>query len=157
MRIGLGYDIHRLVAGRRLVIGCVQVPHDTGEDGYSDGDVLTHALIDALLGAAGAGDIGCLFPPGEPEWKDAPGERLLAVTSETVRKRGWRCAQIDTVVILERPRLRPFIDDIRRSIARILEMDENCISIKAKTKEGCGEVGAGKAVESYAVVLLEPA
>jgi len=156
MRIGFGYDIHRLVKGRKLMIGGVAVPFEMGEKGHSDGDVLIHALIDALLGAAGAGDIGLHFPPGDPAWKDAPGSTLLEITMGIVKSRGFTCRQIDSVVILEKPKLSPFRETIRDSLKQMItDTPLDAISIKAKTKEGCGEVGAGKAIEAYVVVLLE--
>ncbi len=158
MRIGFGYDIHRLVKGRNLMIGCFHVPCHTGEEAYSDGDVLVHAMIDALFGAAAIGDIGSHFPSTDPQWKDAPGSRLLKTALDMVREKGYVCRQADTVVILQKPRLRPYIDTIRSHLAEIMiDTPFECISVKVKTKEGCGEVGAGRAVEAYAVTLLEEA
>lgn len=158
MRVGFGYDIHRLAEGRRLMIGGVHIPHPTGEDAHSDGDVLIHALIDALLGAAGANDIGTHFPPEDPAWKDAPGSKLLHLALREVEQRGYICRQADMTVILERPKLKPHIAAIRNNLAELLgKLPPDSVSVKAKTREGCGEVGAGRAVEAYAVVLLEEA
>lgn len=158
MRVGFGYDIHRLTEGRRLMIGGVHIPFHRGEVGHSDGDVLIHALIDALLGAAGANDIGTHFPPEDPEWKDAAGSELLHLTLREVEQRGYTCRQADMTVILEQPKLRPLIAAIRNNLADLLgKLPPDSVTVKAKTKEGCGEVGAGRAVEAYAVVLLEEA
>lgn len=156
MKIGFGYDLHRLTEGRALMLGGVHIPHHSGELGHSDGDVLIHALADALLGAAGAGDIGVHFPPEDPAWKDAPGLKLLGITAGILQDRGYRCVQADMTVILEKPKLRPHIGEIRRTLAEVLPgLSVEDISVKAKTKEGCGEVGEGRAIEAYAVVLVE--
>ncbi|MBN2049250.1 MAG: 2-C-methyl-D-erythritol 2,4-cyclodiphosphate synthase [Spirochaetales bacterium] len=155
MRIGLGYDLHRLTEGRPLMIGCVLVPHTKGEEAHSDGDVLTHALIDALLGAAGEGDIGTHFPPGDPAWKNASGEKLLKLTAGVIARKGYACRQVDSVVILQEPKLQPYISVMRNRLAELLDLSREDVTVKAKTKEGCGEVGSGNAVEAYALVLLE--
>jgi 2-C-methyl-D-erythritol 2,4-cyclodiphosphate synthase len=156
MRVGFGYDIHKLVENRRLVIGGVEIPHHLGEAGYSDGDVLIHALIDALLGASGKGDIGMHFPPGKAEYKDISSRILLRRTREIVRSAGYVIHNCDCTVILEKPALSPYRNEIIQALSEDLSLPESSINIKAKTKEGVDETGAGKAVEAYAVVLLEP-
>jgi len=153
-RIGEGWDIHPLVEGRKLLIGGVHVPHDRGEAGHSDGDVLWHAITDALLGAAGLGDIGSHFPPSDKAWKDADSGKLAGAAAGKVAAEGWSVGNIDCTVILERPRLGPYRDDIRDSIAAVLGLPRDVISVKAKTNEGFGEIGSGDAVEARAVVLL---
>lgn len=156
MRIGFGYDIHRLVQGRRLIIGGVEIPHTLGEDGYSDGDVLIHAVIDALLGASGLGDIGTYFPAGNTEYKDISSRILLCRTRDMVKTAGYNVNNLDCTVILQKPVLSPFRDAIILSLSKDLQIPRYCVNIKAKTKEGIDETGAGKAVEAYAVVLVEP-
>jgi 2-C-methyl-D-erythritol 2,4-cyclodiphosphate synthase len=155
MRIGFGYDIHKLVHGRRLVIGGVEIPYNLGEAGYSDGDVLIHAVIDALLGASGSGDIGTYFPPGNTEYKDISSRVLLCRTREMVTSAGYSILNLDCTVVLEKPALSPFRKAIIHSLSEDLHIPENFINIKAKTKEGIDETGAGKAVEAYAVILLQ--
>jgi 2-C-methyl-D-erythritol 4-phosphate cytidylyltransferase/2-C-methyl-D-erythritol 2,4-cyclodiphosphate synthase len=152
-RVGEGWDIHRLVPGRRLLLGGVEVPSDRGEEGWSDGDVLLHAVIDALLGSAALGDIGLLFPPGALEWKDADSRDLTRRARDLVRHTGWRPVNLDCTVILERPKLAPYRDAIRTSLAELLDMETEAVSFKAKTMEGLGPVGEGRAVEARAVLL----
>lgn len=154
MRIGNGYDIHALVPERPLLLGGVTIPSHFGEKAHSDGDVLIHAIIDALLGAAGAGDIGRLFPDNDSTWKDADSRELLKIAVKHVRTAGYTLVNIDTIVILERPKLSPHIDQIRTSLAEILQTSCENISVKAKTAEGFGAVGTNEAIEAYAVVLL---
>jgi 2-C-methyl-D-erythritol 2,4-cyclodiphosphate synthase/2-C-methyl-D-erythritol 4-phosphate cytidylyltransferase/2-C-methyl-D-erythritol 2,4-cyclodiphosphate synthase len=155
MRIGLGRDVHRLVKGRRFLLGGVEIPADRGELGHSDGDVLAHAVADALLGAAGLGDIGALFPPSDAAWKDADSMRLLRTAFEKVKAAGWGAVNLDAVVSCEKPRLLPYREDIRASLARALELDPAAVFVKGKTGEGMGPVGKGRAVEAQAVCLLE--
>lgn len=152
-RIGEGWDIHKLTPGRRLMLGGVEIPSDRGEEGYSDGDVLLHAVIDALLGSAALGDIGLHFPPGDPEWKDADSRILARKTRDLVRRSGWKPVNLDCTVILERPKLAPYREAIRSSLAELLDMDPKAVSFKAKTMEGLGPVGEGRAVEARAVLL----
>lgn len=152
-RVGEGWDIHRLVPGRRLMLGGVEVPSDLGEDGWSDGDVLLHAVIDALLGSAALGDIGFRFPPGAPEWKDADSRDLTRQARDLVLRAGWRPVNLDCTVVLERPKLAPYRDAIRAVLAELLDMDAEAVSFKAKTMEGLGPVGEGRAVEARAVLL----
>ena len=154
-RIGLGKDIHRLEAGRKFLLGGVEIPFEKGELGHSDGDVLTHAVIDAILGAAGLGDIGELYPSGDPAWKDADSLKLLKTTWEKVRSQGWRLVNIDCVVSCERPKILPHRESICRSIAGALGVETGKVFLKGKTNEGIGPVGTGEAVDAVAVCLLE--
>jgi len=154
LRVGQGYDIHRLVEKRDFILGGVRIESDRGCDAHSDGDVLIHALIDALLGAASLGDIGTHFPPSEERWKNADSRDLLNSILSLLREKGWSPINIDSTVILEKPRLRPYIDDIRNSLARLTGLPEECISVKAKTKEKQDAVGEGRAVEAQAITLI---
>jgi len=153
-RIGEGWDIHPLVPSRKLLIGGIHITHDKGEAGHSDGDVLWHAITDALLGAASLGDIGSHFSPADIRWKDADSGSLAKMAADLVAAEGWAVGNLDCTVILERPRLGPHRDAIRENIARILGLPSANVSVKAKTNEGFGEIGAGNAVEARAVVLL---
>src|SRR5579875_2071940 len=146
LRIGTGYDIHRLAAGRRFVLGGVELPSDVGPLGHSDGDALLHALIDALLGAAALGDIGGRFPPSDPAWKDADSRLLLATVAAELRDAGWTVVNVDTTVVLEAPRLAPHIAAMRAAIAAAIGVDHDRVSVKAKTNEGLDAVGEGRAV-----------
>ncbi len=154
IRIGIGYDSHRLVRGRRLVIGGVEIPHDMGLLGHSDGDVLVHAIVDSLIGALGAGDIGRHFPDTEPRWKDASSLEMLRHTLEAVGAEGYRVAWVDSTVITDRPRLSPFIPEMVRAIGGA-GIGEGLLNIKAKTNEGMGLVGRGEGIVAMAVSLLE--
>ncbi|MDC7235297.1 MAG: 2-C-methyl-D-erythritol 2,4-cyclodiphosphate synthase [Spirochaetales bacterium] len=156
MRIGQGYDIHRLVAGRPLILGGVTIPSEKGEAAHSDGDVLIHALIDALLGALAQGDIGTHYPPSDPKWKDADSRFLLRETLEKVSAAGYRIGNIDCTVILEQPKLGPHRESIRNGLQEDLKIPLDCISFKAKTKEKQDAAGRGEAVEAMAAVLLLP-
>lgn len=155
-RIGLGYDIHRLVPGRKLFLGGVLVPHPRGLLGHSDGDGLVHALADALLGAAGEGDIGRLFPDTDPRFKDIRGPDLLREVVGRLKKRRLRVLQADTVVVAEEPKLAPFVPAMKAALAPILGVKPGDLGIKAKTQEGLGVVGRGEAVLCWAVVQLGP-
>jgi len=155
LRTGLGYDIHRLKKGRRFLIAGVEIPFPKGEDGHSDGDVLAHAVCDALLGACALGDIGELFPPSDPAWKDADSMKLLRDVYERVKKSGWKIVNLDCVVICETPKVLPFREAVRKSLAVTLETAPENIFVKGKTKEGLDAVGQGKAVEAFAQCLLE--
>jgi 2-C-methyl-D-erythritol 2,4-cyclodiphosphate synthase len=157
MRVGLGRDLHRLAAGRRFLLGGVELPFEKGEAGHSDGDVLAHAVIDALLGAAGLGDIGELYPPSDPAWKDADSLGLLLDAWERVRQAGWCLVNLDCVVSCERPKILPHRDRIRRSLAGALGTEAERVFVKGKTNEGLGSLGTGEAVEALAVCLLEKA
>jgi 2-C-methyl-D-erythritol 2,4-cyclodiphosphate synthase len=153
-RIGIGNDTHRLVAGRPLILGGVDVPCELGADGHSDSDALTHALIDALLGAMADGDIGVHFPDKDPKWKDANSFDMLAHVMRRVGARGFQVVNMDATVMLERPKLREYVAAMRVNIARGLNTDVNCVSVKAKTGEGMDAVGRGEAVSAQAIVLL---
>lgn len=155
IRVGLGKDVHRLVSGRPFLMGGVTIPSDRGELGHSDGDVLAHAVTDALLGAAGLGDIGELFPPTEERWKNANSMELLKTAWEIVQKEGWRILNIDGVVTCEKPKILPYRDSIRHSLATVLGIPANSIFIKGKTNEKLDAIGAGDAVEALVVCLLE--
>ena len=157
IRTGLGYDKHRLVAGRRLMLGGVAIPFDKGEDGHSDGDVLLHAITDAVLGAAALGDIGSYFPPEEPQWKDADSRTLLARCWQDVRAAGWTLGNLDCVVALEKPKFLPHRDAVRASVAAILGCAAEQVFVKAKTGEKLGDIGEGRAVEAWATCLLQKA
>lgn len=155
IRVGLGYDKHVLTEGRKLILGGVIIPFDKGEAGHSDGDVLLHAITDALLGAAGLGDIGSYFPPSDPQWKDADSALLLKKCWQDVKNAGWDLGNLDCVIALEKPKFLPFRDQIRESIANILEVSKDQIFVKAKTGEKLGDIGQGRAVEVWSVCLLE--
>jgi 2-C-methyl-D-erythritol 4-phosphate cytidylyltransferase/2-C-methyl-D-erythritol 2,4-cyclodiphosphate synthase len=155
-RVGTGYDLHRLVPDRPLVFAGLVVPFDRGPAGHSDGDVVSHAIVDALLGACAGGDIGRLFPDRDPQWQDAPGLDLLARALARVAALGWRAASVDVTVILERPKLAPFIDDIRVRLAGVLRVPVEHVSVKAKTNEGVDAVGRGEAIAAHAVAVLVP-
>ncbi|MCL2380500.1 MAG: 2-C-methyl-D-erythritol 2,4-cyclodiphosphate synthase [Treponema sp.] len=155
IRIGLGRDIHRLAAGRRFLLGGIEIPFEKGPLGHSDGDALAHAVTDALLGAAGLGDIGEFYPPQEPEWKDADSLLLLKSAWNRARDEGWGLVNLDCVVTCEMPKILPYRDRIRRSLAEALEVDPGVVFVKGKTGEGLGQVGTGEAVEAVAVCLLE--
>ena len=154
-RVGMGRDVHRLVKGRRFLLAGIDLPAKRGELVHSDGDVLAHAVIDALLGAAALGDIGALFPPADPRWKDADSMSLLRSVFGMVKEAGWRLVNLDCVVSCEAPKILSFREEIRRSLAGALEVSADQVFVKGKTGEGLGPVGAGKAVEALAVCLLE--
>jgi 2-C-methyl-D-erythritol 4-phosphate cytidylyltransferase/2-C-methyl-D-erythritol 2,4-cyclodiphosphate synthase len=153
-RVGTGYDLHRLADGRALDLAGVRVASDRGPVAHSDGDVLCHAIIDAMLGAAGAGDIGRHFPNTDPRWRDAAGLDLLARALTVVRTGGFAVANVDATVVLERPKLSAHIDAMRRALAATLGLDEACVSVKAKTNEGVDAVGRGEAIAAHAVAVL---
>lgn len=154
MRIGHGYDVHRLIAGRPLVLGGVTVPSDVGLDGHSDADVLAHAIADALLGAAALGDIGLHFPDTDPTWKGADSIDLLRSVTARVAEAGWRVGNVDATVVLERPKLRPHIDAMRARLAGAMGVDVSAVSVKATTGERMGFVGTGEGAAAHAVCLL---
>ena len=154
MRIGHGYDVHRLVPGRPLVLGGVAVPSDVGLDGHSDADVLTHAVIDALLGAAALGDIGALFPDTDAEWAGADSLGLLRRVMGRVAAAGFAVGNVDATVVLQRPKLRPHVDAMRAALADALGVDAGRVSVKATTGEGMGFVGTGEGAAAHAVCLL---
>ena len=155
LRIGNGYDVHRLVEGRKLVLGGFEVPHTKGVLGHSDGDVLLHAITDAIIGALGLGDIGLHFPDDDKNLKDIKSSILLEKISEIMRSKNYEIVNIDSIIVIQKPKLRPFIDDIRKSIADILKIDIDLINVKAKTEEKLGFTGDESVVKSYCVVLLQ--
>jgi 2-C-methyl-D-erythritol 2,4-cyclodiphosphate synthase len=154
VRIGYGYDVHRLEDGRKLVLGGVDLPSELGLAGHSDADVLTHAIIDALLGAAALGDIGQHFPDTDPRWKDADSIELLRHVSGLLRRAGWRVANVDSTVVLQRPRLAPHIALMRANLADALEVAVEAVSVKATTGELIGYVGRGEGAAAHAICLL---
>ena len=157
LRAGIGFDVHSLVAGRRLVLGGIEIPFDKGLSGWSDADVLTHAIIDALLGAAALGDIGSHFPPGKPEYRDISSLILLERIKDELTKYGWRVNNIDATVVAEKPRLSDFIDRMRQQISQTLGIDINQVSVKASTSDKVGSIGRGEGIAAYAVATLEEA
>jgi len=152
--VGFGYDVHRLVKGRDLVLGGVRIPHDRGLLGHSDADVLTHALMDALLGALGRGDIGRHFPDSDPAYKDRESLKMLEQVMAWVREDGFKVQNVDTTVVAEKPSLSPHIPAMRERLAEILQVPVNRVNIKATTCEGMGFCGRGEGMEAYAVVSL---
>lgn len=157
IRTGYGYDSHRLVEGRPFMLGGVLIPFDKGGMGHSDADVLLHAIADALLGAVALGDIGLHFPDTDPAWKDADSRMLLAHVVKLLRERGWTVGNMDCTVVLELPKLRPHVEAMRRSIAGILEVPVDAVSVKASTNEKMGFTGRGEGVAAHAVVLVRHA
>lgn len=155
LRVGIGYDVHPLVPGRRLVLGGIDIPFDKGLSGWSDADVLTHAIIDALLGAASLGDIGSHFPPGEPQYKDISSLVLLGRVRDKLEKHGWRVANIDATILAESPRLRDFIDRMRQQLSQTLGIAPSRVSVKASTSAQLGFVGRGDGIAAYAIALIE--
>jgi len=155
MRIGFGYDVHRLVEGRQLVLGGVLVPYDWGLLGHSDADVLLHAIMDALLGAAGLGDIGRHFPDTDDQYRGISSLQLLDVVRIKLREKGYRVGNIDATVVAQKPKLAPYISEMVVNIANTLQVDEGRINVKATTTEGLGFTGTGEGIASYAVALLQ--
>ena len=156
MRIGIGYDIHRLAEGRRLVIAGVDVPHPLGAVAHSDGDVVFHAVADAVLGAAGLGDLGEFFPDSDPAWAGADSAMILARVVEMALRAGWAVTSADVNILLERPKLAALKRRMRERLAEVLSLPHNAVGLKARTLEGLGPIGAGDAVAAQAVVLLGP-
>lgn len=154
IRVGQGYDVHQLVEGRYLILGGVNIPFEKGLLGHSDADVLLHAITDALLGAAGLGDIGSHFPDTAAEFKDADSRVLLREAYQSVQELGWKVVNVDTTVIAQKPKLAPHIPSMRANIAADLGLPENCVNIKGKTNEKLGYLGRMEAIEAQAAVLL---
>lgn len=154
VRTGIGYDLHRLAEGRKLILGGVEIPHSKGLEGHSDADIVSHAATDALLGAAGLGDIGEHFPPSDPKWKDAPSLLFLKRARELLEQHGYSIVNVDIVIVIEQPKILPHRARICESLARALGVDSSAISLKAKTAEGIGPVGAGEAAEAHAVATI---
>ncbi|MBM7582886.1 2-C-methyl-D-erythritol 2,4-cyclodiphosphate synthase [Caldicoprobacter guelmensis] len=154
MRIGMGYDVHPLVEGRDLILGGVFIPFEKGLKGHSDADVLVHAIMDALLGAAAMGDIGKLFPDTDERYKGASSLILLRKVGELIIQRSYRIENIDSIVVAQRPKIAPYVEEMRVNIAQQLEIYPDRVSIKATTTEGLGFIGAGEGIAAYAVALL---
>lgn len=157
MRIGQGYDVHRLIPGRRLVLGGVEIPYEKGLLGHSDADVLTHAVMDALLGAAALGDIGALFPDRDPAFRDADSLKLLKTVCALLRAKGYRILNIDSTVVAQEPRLSPYIPRMRENIGDACGIGTALVSVKATTEEGLGFTGPGEGIAAQAVCLIEGA
>jgi len=157
MRVGIGFDVHPLTQGRRLVLGGVDIPFAKGLSGWSDADVLTHAIIDALLGAAGLGDIGSHFPPGEPEYKDISSLVLLKRVKDELTENGWLIDNIDATIVAEQPKLRGFIDRMRKKLGQTLGIAPSQVSVKASTSAQLGFIGKGEGMAAWAIALLEGA
>lgn len=155
IRIGNGYDIHRLVTGRDLILGGIKIEHETGLLGHSDADVLTHAIMDAMLGALSLGDIGHYFPPTDAKWAGADSLKLLEQVDQLIRDRGWKIGNIDSVLVAERPKLKPHIESMRSRLAQVLNLPPDQVGVKATTNEKLDAVGKEEAIAAYAVVLLE--
>jgi 2-C-methyl-D-erythritol 2,4-cyclodiphosphate synthase len=155
MRTGIGYDVHPLVPGRKLVLGGVKIPFDKGLSGWSDADALTHAVIDALLGAAALGDIGQNFPPGEPEYKDISSRVLLERVIRKLAAGGWRVVNIDATVIAEEPKLGGYINDMRQKLSGTMGISTGQVSVKASTNNGLGFIGGGEGIAACAVAMIE--
>ena len=155
MRIGTGYDVHKLVPGRKLILGGVTVPYELGLDGHSDADVIVHAIMDALLGAAALGDIGQHFPDNDPKYKGADSIELLKEVGNILRKEGYKVGNIDSTIIAQRPKLMTFLPEMRKNVAAALGIDVNQVSIKATTEEHLGFTGRGEGISSQAVALIE--
>ena len=155
LRVGHGYDVHRLVAGRALILGGVTVPFDRGLLGHSDADVLTHAVMDALLGAAALGDIGKLFPDSDAAYAGADSIALLERVTALLRKHGWQVGNVDATVVAQTPKLAPYIPEMRRRLAEAMGLDVDCVSVKATTEERLGFTGSGEGMAAHAVALIE--
>ena len=157
MRVGVGYDVHPLVSGRRLVLGGVEIPFEKGLDGHSDADVPVHAIIDALLGAVGLGDIGLHFPSSDPRYKDISSITLLRHVVSLLRAQGWLVCNVDVSIVAERPKLAPFIAEMRGIIGSALGIDADLVSVKGTTAKGLGCLGRGEGIAAHAVALVEKA
>ena len=155
MRVGIGYDIHPLVEGRKLIIGGVNIRYGKGLDGHSDADVLTHAVVDALFGAAGLGDIGKVFPSDDPQYKDASSLDMLSTAGESIRAAGYRIVNVDSTVIAEEPRLQPHLQKMRQKLSATLGIELGHINVKATSPEGLGALGHKDGIAAHAVALIE--
>ena len=155
LRVGHGYDVHRLVEGRALIVGGVTVPFDRGLLGHSDADVLTHAVMDTLLGAAALGDIGKLFPDSDVAYAGADSIALLERVTALLREHGWQVGNVDATVVAQAPKLAPYIPDMRRRLAEAMGLDVDCVSVKATTEERLGFTGSGEGMAAHAVALIE--
>ena len=155
IRVGNGYDVHKLAKNRRLILGGVEIPHETGLLGHSDADVLLHSISDALLGAAALGDIGCLFPDSDEKYKDADSLLLLSEVVRELESKSWEIVNIDAIIVAQAPKLRPYIGVMCANVARACKIDISCVSIKATTEEGLGFTGSREGISSYSVCLIE--
>lgn len=155
LRIGNGYDVHKLVEGRKLILGGVEIPHTKGVLGHSDGDVLIHAIMDAMLGALALGDIGQHFPDTDMKYENIDSTILLTRVKELIAERGYRVINLDSIIVLQKPKVKPYIEAMRKRVAEVLEIDINQVSVKATTEEKLGFTGDESGVKSYCVVLLE--
>ena len=155
MRIGIGYDVHRLTAGRKLVLGGVDIPFEKGLLGHSDADVLVHAVCDALLGAAGLGDIGLHFPDTDPEYKDISSIKILAKTYKLLSSKNIKIINIDSTIFADAPKLSPYREAMQKNIARTIEIEPECVNVKATTLEGLGMIGKGEGIGAMCVVLIQ--
>ena len=154
MRIGHGYDVHRLVEGRKLILGGVDIPHEKGLDGHSDADVLVHAVMDSVIGALGLGDIGLHFPDNDMQYKNINSIILAEKTADLLKENGYKISNIDATLILQAPKVRPYIEQMRENIARVYSVDKTCINVKATTEEHLGFTGEKKGVAAHAVCLI---
>ena len=155
MRVGIGYDIHKLAEGKKLILGGVEISHTKGLKAHTDGDVLTHAIIDAMLGAAALGDIGYYFTDTDPKWKDANSIHLLEVVHISLRNKGFKVMNIDSIIIAEEPKLSKYTDSMRRLLAQALELKLTQVSIKSKTNEGLDSIGKKDAISAWVTALVE--
>lgn len=155
IRTGHGYDVHKLVENRKLIIGGVEIPYEKGLLGHSDADVLLHAVADALMGAAALGDIGCIFPDNDPQFKDADSLKLLGEVVSLLETKGFSIVNIDSTLIAQKPKMRPYIDDMRRNIADACRINVDFVSVKATTEEGLGFTGREEGISAHAVCLIE--
>ena len=156
IRVGIGNDIHRLVAGRKLILGGVEIPFEQGLQGHSDADSLTHAICDALLGAAALGDIGTHFSDQDPQWKGADSLQLLARVGAMLSEQGWRIVNVDATILAERPKMMPHLPAMKAKLAAAMNLDAACLNLKAKTNEGLGAIGHGEAIGAQAIACLTP-
>lgn len=155
MRVGLGYDVHKLVEGRKLILGGIEIPHIKGVLGHSDGDVLIHAIMDAMLGALALGDIGQHFPDNDNQYKDIDSSLLLEKVATLIKNRGYRIVNLDSIIVLQKPKVKPYIESMREKISKILQIEKEQVSVKATTEEKLGFTGDESGVKSYCVVLLQ--
>ena len=155
LRIGQGYDVHRYAQNRDLILGGVKIPFELGLDGHSDADVLTHAIMDAIVGALALGDIGKFFPDTDPKYKDADSILLLSEILNVMSEKGYKIVNVDATIVAQKPKLRPFIDEIRENLASNMNIDIDCMSVKATTEENLGFTGSMEGMKSYCVILLE--
>lgn len=154
-KVGLGYDVHKLTENRKLILGGIEIPYEKGLLGHSDADVLVHAIMDALVGATKMGDIGKLFPDTDPQYKDISSIKLLKAVNKLLNEKGYKIINIDSIIVAQKPKMRPYIDEMEKNIAQALNVDIDCINVKATTEEELGFTGNGEGISSKAVCLLE--